>query len=301
MQRSQSGLLSQKAILKMVLTVAAIGAIAYALICLALLKWQTRLIFVPSPTIQATPRDRGLDYEEIWLSVPKDKETVERLHGWWLPAASQSENVLLYLHGNGENISANIVQAQPFHQVGLDIFMFDYRGYGRSEGNFPNEEQVYEDAQVALDYLIKQRRISPQNIIVYGHSLGGAIAIELTRRNPNLAGLIVESSFTSMQNIVSYSKVYRLFPYSVILHQKFDSIEKIKSLKMPLLLIHGTDDTTVPHFMSQELLDAATEPKQFLSVPNAGHNDVATVSGSVYLETLRSFLQQVKQLEKQPR
>ncbi|MBE9117310.1 alpha/beta hydrolase [Lusitaniella coriacea LEGE 07157] len=299
MQRSNWSSISN-AILKMVLTVAAVGAIAYALICLALLKWQTRLIFVPSPTIQGTPKDRGLDYEEVWLSVPTQKETVERLHGWWLPAASQSENVLLYLHGNGENISANIVQAQPFHQAGLDIFLFDYRGYGKSEGDFPHEEQVYEDAQVALNYLIEQRGISPQNIIVYGHSLGGAIAIELTWRNPNLAGLIVESSFTSMRKIVGYSKVYRLFPSGVILHQKFDSIEKIKSLKMPLLLIHGTDDTTVPHFMSQELFDAATEPKQFLSVPDAGHNDVATVGGSSYLEAVRDFLQQVKQPQGQP-
>ncbi|XZO00444.1 MAG: alpha/beta hydrolase [Microcoleus sp.] len=178
--------------------------------------------------------------------------------------------VVLYLHGNGLNVGANVEHANRFHQLGMSVFLIDYRGYGKSQGEFPTESQVYEDAQLAMDYLVKQRGINPKQIYIYGHSLGGAIAIDLAVRNPEAAGLIVEGSFTSAREMVDFqSGVYRIFPIDLLLRQRFDSIAKVDRLEMPVLFIHGTADTVVPVEMSKKLFDAAPEPKQLYIVPDA--------------------------------
>jgi alpha-beta hydrolase superfamily lysophospholipase len=122
---------------------------------------------------------------------------VERIHVWWI-AAQPDAKVLLYLHGNGINMGAAVANAHQFHQLGFSVLLIDYRGYGRSEGSFPTETRVYQDAVTAWDYLVKQRQIQPSQIFLFGHSLGGAIAIDLAVQHPDAAGLIVESSFTSM-------------------------------------------------------------------------------------------------------
>ena len=201
--------------------------------------------------------------------------------------------MLLYLHGNGVNIGANAAHADRFHRMGFTVLIIDYRGYGLSEGSFPNETSVYLDAATAWDYLVKQRQIQPSDIFIYGHSLGGAIAINLAVQQPKAAGLIVESSFSSIQNVVSLRGQFKLFPVSFILNQRFDSINKVKNLQMPALFIHGTDDFVVPDSMSRQLYAAAPEPKQLLIVPNAGHNDVAEVAGLQYFQTVQKFVKQV--------
>lgn len=266
-----------------------IVAIIYLLACISILLWQNRLIFVPTKTIQTTPADLGLSYQEVWIPVFSKKP--EHLHGWWIPATSAKTGVLLYLHGNGENIGANVERAMEFHQLGLDILLIDYRGYGQSEGKFPTETQVYQDAQAAWDYLVQKQGISPQNIIVYGHSLGGAIAIDLAVRNSSIRGLIVESTFTSMRDMVDYQGSYGLFPADLLLTQKFNSKSKVHSLKMPILLIHGTLDDVVPAYMSQVLFDIIMGSKQLFLVPDADHDNVATVAGKDYQQKIREFLQ----------
>lgn len=280
--------------LNLVLTVAGIVAIAYLLVCISLLLWQNRLIFVPYPIIQTTPANVGLSYQEVWIPVSTKTGKVEHLYGWWIPAASPETGVLLYLHGNGENIGGNVEHSQRFHQLGFSVLLIDYRGYGKSEGNFPTEGRVYQDAEAAWDYLVQQRGIAPQEIFVYGHSLGGAIAIDLATRHPEIPGLIVESSFTSMGDMVDHQGVYGLLPKNILLTQRFDSISKIKSLKMPLLLIHGTADLTVPATMSQLLFDAATAPKKLWFVPDANHVNVAAITGFHYLQTIQEFVGQVR-------
>lgn len=280
--------------LKLLLSVAGIGAIAYLLICIALLLWQNRLIFIPSTVLTVTPADLGLAYEDVWLPVSTKTGNVEHLHGWWLPATSPSTDVLLHLHGNGENIGANLGYAQQFHQLGFSVLLIDYRGYGCSEGDFPTEAQVYQDAQAAWNYLVQERGIDPQKIFVFGASLGGAIAIDLAVRNPEAAGLIVESTFTSMRELVDEQGIYALFPKNLLLRHKFDSISKVKSLQMPILLIHGTHDLIVPTIMSQVLYDAITAPKQLFLVPGAGHNNVVSVAGVQYQQIIQQFIAQVK-------
>jgi pimeloyl-ACP methyl ester carboxylesterase len=197
----------------------------------------------------------------------------------------------LYLHGNGSNVGANVEHAHRFHRLGLSVFTIDYRGYGKSQGDFPSESQVYEDAQLAWDYLVQQRGVNPNQIYIYGHSLGGAIAIDLAVRHPEAAGLIVEGSFTSTRAMVDFQKgLFWLFPIDWLLTQRFDSLSKVDRLQMPVLFIHGTADNVVPVEMSKKLFDAAPDPKQLYIVPDGGHNNVAQIGGAEYLQIVSQFL-----------
>jgi hypothetical protein len=259
----------------------------YIGLCLFLRLWQTRMIFFPPSVIATTPAEVNLRYEEVWLPVSTGK-----IHGWWIPSSKPNTPVLLYFHGNGSNIGDNVNRASRFHQLGLSVLLIDYRGYGNSSGPFPNESLVYEDATTAWNYLTQTRKIAAKNIFFYGHSLGGAIAIEMAVRHPNIAGIIVEGTFTSIRAIVDEVSLYRLFPVDWILTQQFDSLSKVRSLKVPILFIHGTVDEVIPATMSQELYAAASAPKQLLLLPDAGHNDVAKLGGIQYLRTIQTFIEQ---------
>ncbi|WP_017317466.1 alpha/beta hydrolase [Mastigocladopsis repens] len=270
--------------------VGVVAATAYLVVCIFLFFQQPRFLFFPSPIIETTPEFFHLGYEEVWLPVSAKSGKVERIHGWWMKASQPNAKVLLYLHGNGINIGANLVHAHRFHQLGFSVLLIDYRGYGRSEGGFPNESRVYQDAATAWDYLVYRRQIPPNQIFLYGHSLGGAVAIDLALKHPNAAGLIVESSFTSIRKVIAYRNNFWMFPVDLILTQRFDSIMKVPNLKMPVLFIHGTADVIVPAFMSQDLYAAAPEPKKLVLVPDAGHNNVAEVAPSRYLQAIQSFV-----------
>lgn len=281
--------------IKILLGLLGLAIAAYLAACLFLYLRQTRMIFFPTAAIETTPANFGVRFEEVWIPVGK---AGERLQGWWMPASGSETGVLLYLHGNGANIGGNAERASRFHQIGLAVLLIDYRGYGQSIGQFPNERQVYEDAEASWQYLVQylvqdlgQSQAHHQRPFLYGHSLGGAVAIHLARQHPDAAGLIVESSFTSMRQMVDYQMPHSVFPIDLLLTQKFDSITQVPSLKMPVLYIHGLEDTRVPAAMSQALYDASPEPKQLYWVPDAGHNNVAQVAGSAYLKKIQTFVQ----------
>ncbi len=273
----------------------AIGlGLTYTAACLILRFAQSRFIFFPSRQLKATPAEFNLPYQEVWLPVQTETGILEQVHGWWIPSSCSSgaERVILDFHGNRSNISANLDYAQQFHQMGLSVFLIDYRGYGRSTKRIPSEKTVYQDVEAAWNYLIQKRKINPHHIFVFGHSLGGAIGIHLASKHPEIAGIIVESSFTSLRRMVDYRKKYWIFPVDLLLIQKFNSIDKVPHLKMPILFTHGTQDRVIPVEMSQELFRAAIEPKQLLIIPGADHNNVRQVGGTLYQDTLRRFLQQ---------
>jgi len=258
----------------------------YLVLIISLRLWQTRLIFVPSSVIQSTPRDINLIYEEVWLSVDEQK-----LNAWWIESSQPYSPVLLYLHGNGSNLGDLVEVGRFFHNLGISILLIDYRGYGHSQGNFPDEKSVYEDAEVAWKYLVEERKIPAQNIFVYGSSLGGAIAIELAKREPQMAGVIIEASFTSIKEIADYRMPWLIvFPKWLFLTQYFDSITKVKSLQVPLLFIYGSADEVIPPYMSENLFKASSEPKYILMIPNAGHNNIQQYGGEKYRQTLLTFL-----------
>ncbi len=301
---------------KPLMTFGIVLTIAYSAACVFLFAAQGKFIFFPARAIETTPKDFQLKYQDVVLPIPTKTGAVETVHGWWIPALETSPNVragvtkpvpvpplqkgklgrvVLYLHGNGLNVGANVEHANRFHRLGLSVFLIDYRGYGKSQGDFPSESQVYEDAQLAWDYLVKQRGIHPSQIYIYGHSLGGAIAIDLAVRHPEAAGLIVEGSFTSARAMVDFQAgVYRVFPIDLLLTQRFDSIAKVDRLQMPVLFIHGAADTVVPTQMSKKLFDAAPEPKQLYIVPDGGHNNTAQIGGAEYLDRVNQFLDSSK-------
>ena len=275
----------------------------YGSLCLGLWKWQTRLLFFPDEQLKAQPEAVGLVHKDIWLPVGKAPHN-GIVHGWWIPGSLKTSNasipVILYLHGNGSNIGDLTETAQQFHTLGWHCLLIDYRGYGLSQGSFPTEDTVYEDAEAAWTYLVKDMGFKPQQIVVYGHSLGGAIAIELATRQPQMAGLIVEGSFTSMLEMAKRKGRYNLFPVNWILTQRFESLEKVRSLVPPLLLLHGTADDTVPYSMSQSLHQAAQSSPQhpasnLVLIPEAGHNNLSTVGGDYYTETLTDFITRIRQ------
>lgn len=276
---------------KLLPLVTTVVAIAYVTICILISHKQTRLIFFPSSVIDVTPEYFNIPYEDIWLPVTGKSGKIETLHGWWMTPKHANGKALLYLHGNAKNISANLGHAQRFYQLGFSVLLIDYRGYGRSKGSFPDEMNVYQDAETAWNYLVQQRQIPPDQIFIYGHSLGGAIAIDLALKQPKAGGIIVEGTFTSVREVIDYRNMFRLLPVNLILTQRFESIEKISQLKMPILFIHGTADSTIPAFMSQKLYALAPEPKKIVLVQGGEHNNSAEVAGLQYLQWVEDFIQ----------
>jgi uncharacterized protein len=263
---------------------------AYIATCVFLYARQHKYLFYPSSDIEKTPAAYDVPFEEVWIPVTYGN-TIERIHAWWMDNSKHSNGkVLLYLHGNAANIGANVYAASGYYKAGFSVLLIDYRGFGRSDGRHPTENRVYEDAATAWNYLVKQKKIPTHNIYIYGHSLGGAVAIDLATKQPEAGGLIVESTFTSIRNVIVARKLFRFFPVKIILKQNFDSISKIPLLKIPILLIHGAEDSTVPAFMSKQLYSAAPKPKELLIIPGADHNNVGESAPSTYLKAVQSFI-----------
>ena len=269
--------------------------VVYALACTYLWARQGHFIFMPRQEIKKTPGTYRLPYENIYLSVENVKGQEERIHGWWIPAQMPSGKTLLYLHGSAINIGANVDHARRFHNLGFNVFIVSYRGYGLSDGQFPSEDQMYVDAEAAWDYLVGHRKIEPDPIFIYGHSIGGAVAIDLAVRHPDAAGLIVEATFTSIIDVARRSNKYRIFPLDLIVHQRFDSLSKIADVRMPVLFIHGTDDQLIPSEMSRLLYARAPHPKRLKFINGGGHNNSASVGGEDYLRSIREFVEFVRQ------
>ena len=264
--------------------------VIYALTSTYLWARQAHFIFRPERIISRTPAEYQLPFEDVYVKVNDGNGKNERIHAWWIPAENPADRYLMYLHGSALNIGANITHARRFHRMGFSVFLVSYRGYGKSSGTFPTEAQVYADAQAAWTYLVEQKGIDPKAIFIYGHSLGGAVAIQLALNNPAAGGLIVEAAFTSIADMARRIPKYRIFPLELIVHERFDSIEKVSRLQAPVLYIHGTDDKLVPPEMSSELYKRTASSKQLKFIPGGGHNNSAAVGGDEYLQAVRSFI-----------
>ena len=278
---------------KLLIGATAVLLVIYAFTSTYLWARQAHFIFRPKRIISKTPAEYQLPFEDVYVKVNDGNGKNERIHAWWIPADNPSDRYLIYLHGSALNIGANITHARRFHRMGFSVFLISYRGYGKSDGTFPTEGQVYADAQAAWTYLVKQKGIDPKAIFIYGHSLGGAVAIQLAIDNPAAGGLIVEAAFTSIADMGRRHNLYRLLPIDLITHQRFDSISKINRLKVPVLLLHGTDDKVVPFKMSRRLYEKALSPKRLKLILGGGHNNSARVGGAEYLNTVRDFIELV--------
>lgn len=270
-----------------------IGAVAivvlYAAACAYM--WATQLdhVFEPELALQTTPDRMGMKFEELRIPVGSGADRGE-LQAWWIPSENANAPTLLYLHGNYRNIGNNLEHTLRLHNLGINVLLSDYRGYGRSSGGRPNEAKVYEDAEAAWQYLLKQRGVKPQQAFIYGHSLGGAIAIDLAVHHPEAAGLITESSFTSMVEMGKLA--YPLLPVDWLLDQRFEALKKIARLKIPVLLIHGTWDKRVQVRMARELYAAAPQPKSLTLIEGGEHNNSGAVGWIEYRDAVTAFVKQ---------
>ena len=243
---------------------------------------ENRMIF-PAPRYPqgfVPPETYGLKAEEVWLTTSDGV----RINGWFFPGA-ESSKVLLFFHGNAENIGTGLGRTKVLSTLGLNIFAVDYRGYGKSEGS-PDEAGVYRDAGAAYRYLTGERGFRPKDVIIHGVSLGGAVAIDLASR-VECGGLIAESTFTSARAMARHAFLIPLFAY--VPKSQFKSVSKIASVRAPVLIIHGQRDELIPFSMGEQLYRAAPAPKSFTPIENAGHNDVLVVKPDVYVESLRTF------------
>lgn len=229
--------------------------------------------------IEVTPKAAGFDYQEISFKT----QDGFLLNGWFIPAG-ESERTVLFFHGNAGNISHRLEKIAFWHNLGLNIFIFDYRGYGQSQGK-PSENGLYQDARAAYDYLQRERKLAEQEIIFFGESLGGAVAVDLaTKTRPS--ALIVESTFSSSEDMAKI--IYPFLP-SFMLRTRFDSAGKVKEIKIPKLFIHSQSDEIVPFKLGQKLFAAAGEPKDFLKI-SGGHNTAFMESAGIIKDKIKDFL-----------
>ena len=260
-----------------------ITAAAWLALMILVYFFQARLIFYPSRTLGQTPADIKLDYEEVFL---QGRDAVE-IHGWWLPAEN-ARATLLFLHGNAGNISHRLDSLKIFHDLGLDTLIIDYRGYGKSRGK-PSEQGTYLDAMAAWRYLTEDKGIRPQQIIIFGRSLGGAVAVRLAA-DTRVAGLILESTFTSITDVGRQHYPYLPVNYLARIH--YPSIDRIDKINSPLLCIHSREDEIIPYRLGRALYDRAAEPKYFLEI-TGGHNGGFLESGRRYTAGLDAFIDAV--------
>ena len=253
---------------------------AYLLLAALLFLFQGSLVYHPRRHLAATPADASMDYEDVSLTTSDGV----KLHGWFVPAASAGGTVLMF-HGNGGNISHRLDTIAIFHRLGYNAMIIDYRGYGLSEGS-PGEEGTYRDAEAAWGYLTRTRKIDPDRIVLFGRSLGGAVAAWLAVEKHS-AGLIIESTFTSVPDFGA--EMYKFLPVRLLARIQYDTLARIDRLRCGVLVIHSPDDEVIPYHHGQKLFEAAKEPKRFQEI-SGRHNDGFMTSGSVYTDALAEFL-----------
>ncbi|TAL10986.1 MAG: alpha/beta hydrolase [Nitrospirae bacterium] len=243
------------------------------------------LVYHPSPWEDRDwARVSGLPLEDVWFDAPDGT----RLFGWYV-RASGSPAVLLWCHGNAGNIIHRLENLALLYRAGLSAFLFDYRGYGRSRGT-PSEDGLYQDALAAYECLVQTKRVPPERIVLFGRSLGGAVAGALASQRA-AAGLILESTFPSVEALARFH--YGGLPAHWLVSAEFNLTERLRTVHMPVLVIHGDRDRTVPIQMGRMVFEGAHPPKDLYVVPGADHNDLVFVGGAPYFERLRRFVKDV--------
>lgn len=259
------------------------AVLAYTFLLIFLYFYQERMLFlpnIPSRLVERSPSAVGLDYE------PVDLVTSDKIHldGWFIPA-SENRGVILFCHGNAGNISHRFDSLLLFHRMGYSVLIFDYHGYGRSQGS-PSEAGTYRDVEAAWEYLIRERSISPSRIILFGRSLGAAVAVHQAVVHPPGA-LIVESTFTSVPDRAA--ELYPFLPVRWLSRLDYNVKEQLQKVACPVLVVHSRDDEIIPFSHGRALYAAASEPKQFLEI-GGGHNDGFILAGQTYTQELDRFL-----------
>lgn len=242
--------------------------------------FEWRQIFQPESKVQRTPDEVGLTYKAI--SFVAEDSTF--LQGWWIPSEN-AVGTLIYLHGSGGNMGGRVDVLRDLHRLGLNVFTFDYRGYGKSRG-IPTEKGLYRDARAAFE-VVRSQYDDAENppVVAYGRSLGGAVAVQLARDKP-LRGLIVEGSFCSAVDVGEHR--HPNLPVRRLSAFRFDSAAKVGDLTLPKLIVHSRDDEVIPFDQGRRLYDACAEPRRFVEL-RGGHDKVGWVENPGYWDVFRRF------------
>jgi fermentation-respiration switch protein FrsA (DUF1100 family) len=224
----------------------------------------------------------GLPLEDVWFQSSDGT----KLFGWYVEQAATSA-VVLWCHGNAGNIINRLENLRELYRLGLSVFLFDYRGYGRSHGS-PSEEGLYEDAFGAYDYLTRTRMIRPERIVLFGRSLGAAVAAEVASHKP-AAGLILESPFPSIEAVAKFH--YGGVPVHWLISAEFRLIDRLPQLSLPKLIVHGDQDDIIPIELGRQVFEAAKPPKSFYVIKGADHNNTYYVGGEPYFHRFVEFVQ----------
>ena len=244
---------------------------------------ERRLLFFPFKTLEGSPSDLALKFEDVTLKT-SDGVT---LHAWFVPHV-KARATLILSHGNAGNISHRLGNLRLLHdKVKSNVFAVDYRGYGRSEGS-PSEQGTYRDAEGALRHLRARQEIDPKNVVIFGQSLGAAVAAELASRETCLA-LILEAPFVSVREMARVALPW--LPIGPLIRTRYEVIETIKAVKAPILILHGDRDEVVPFDHGKRVFAAAPEPKEFYTIAGSHHNDTYVVGGDAYFATLKNFIE----------
>jgi fermentation-respiration switch protein FrsA (DUF1100 family) len=263
-------------------TALALGILLMAILLLGgAVALDRQFVFYPTTVLEATPRELGLAYDDVRFGEDG------RLHGWFVPGSGGSNLTLLWFHGNAGNISHRLDWIRLLRSgLGINIFIFDYAGYGLSRGT-PSEQGTYRDARDALAYLRSRPDVERDRIVYFGKSLGGAVAVQLAVEEPPYR-LVTNATFRSILDLAR--RYYPFVPVGLLIRSRFPTLDRIGQVRAPILIAHGVADTLVPPDHARRLYEAAAEPKRLYLVEGAGHNDLLPTGGERYLETLRAFL-----------
>ena len=223
---------------------------------------QSMMIFFPMRDMRQTPADWGLAYEDAWFNTADGVQ----LHGWYIPH-QQSGLVLLFFHGNAGNISHRRDSIEIFHRLGLNVFIVDYRGYGKSQGK-PDENGLYQDAAAAWRYLTENKAYAASKVVIFGRSLGGAVAANLAA-DVQARGLILESTFSSSKDFAR--SVFPFLSHLLLMRYDFNSAEKVQRVNYPVLVLHSPDDEIMPFQLGRKVYQSVNQPKHFVEM-KGDHN-----------------------------
>jgi len=265
---------------KSLLNLLSLAAVGVLLLNVLFYMLQPGMMFYPYKSLDSTPQDWGLEYENVEIITADNIQ----LHGWFLPV-NNAEQVVLFFHGNGGNISHRGESLKIFHKLGLNILIIDYRGYGLSEGAV-SEAGLYLDAMAAWQYLINQRGYTEKDIIIFGRSMGGAVATQLASR-VQPGALIIESTFSSVKDMAG--RILPLISKLVYIRYNFNTESSIKQVRAPVLVMHSPDDDIIPFQFGEKVFAAANEPKEFYPLQGS-HNNGFMQSMPGYQQAIKSFL-----------
>lgn len=260
----------------------------YLVLSLYIYFAQSSMVFLPQRSLVSTPDGIGLAFEEIH-TVTSDSVAI---HGWFVPAL-KSRGTLLFSHGNAGNISHRLQLIQLYRGLGLDVLIYDYRGYGKSEGK-PDEQGTYRDIRAIWNYMTNERMIPPDRIIVLGRSLGAALATHLAfelaeEGSPSPAGVMLESPFTSIPDMGA--ELYPFLPIRLLARIDYNNVAKVRRIHVPLLVVHSVDDEITPFRHGEAVFAAANEPKTFVEI-SGSHDDAYFIAENRYLQAMRKFVEE---------